>query len=328
MKKSINFNLFLIMVSLILLQACGNNGATNKANKTLADFAAKIKEKPSDASLYYKRGQYYQLIEKDSLAIVDFIKAVDLDSTKAVYYSTAADILFDKKDPRSIGFIKKAIALNPNDVVALTKIATMQLYTKNYPDAFKSINTVLRIDVYNYDAYFLKGMCYKDMGDTISAMSSFKTASQISPDVPAPLMQLAMLSKDEKQSLLYYENAFNADTNNVEALNGIGMIHQQNKNLPEAKKAFIRCITAKPGYAKAYYNMGCIAMDEDSIEKAQRQFDIAIKNEPQYVEAFYNRGLCKEMMNDALGALKDYEQALMIDADFQLAVAGKKRLVK
>ena len=127
---------------------------------------------------------------------------------------------------------------------------------------------------------------------------------------------------------LYLESAFKADTNNVEPLNAIGLIYQGKKDNAAAKKEFIRCINAKPGFAKAYYNIGCILIDEDSLPKAQRQFDIAVKHEPQYVEAFFNRGLCKEMQKDIAGALQDYEQALLLNPDFKLAIDGKKRLRK
>jgi tetratricopeptide (TPR) repeat protein len=220
--------------------------------------------------------------------------------------------------------------LNPNDVQAHLKIAEINFYIKNYPEAFKSINTVLRIDVYNYDAYFLKGMCYKDMSDTVSAISSFETASRIAPEKPSPYMQLALINsnKDFKKAILYFENCYQADTNNVEPLNGIGIIYQQRKQNLEAKKAFIRCIETQPSYAKAFYNIGCVLMDEDSLPKAQRQFDFAIKSDPKYVEAYFNRGLCKENLKDAKGALEDYEQALNLDPDFQLAIDAKKRLSK
>jgi tetratricopeptide (TPR) repeat protein len=313
---------------LVFIASCVDTAGTKKVDEELQTLSAKIKETPKDALLYFSRGQYYQKTKQDSLAVADYIKAVELDSTKSKYYSAAANLLFDLKDKRSIPYLQKAIAINPNDVVAQLKIARIQCYTQNYPEAFKSINTVLRADVYNYEAYFLKGICYKDMGDTVSAMSSFQTASRISPENPDPYLQLGLLmsNKDVKQAVLYFENSFKADTNNVEPLNGIGMLYQQRQNNDLAKKAFIKCIEAKPGFAKAYYNIGCILMDEDSIPKAQRNFDIAVKHDPQYEEAYYNRGLCKEIQKDMAGALQDYEQAALTNPDFQLALDAKKRL--
>ncbi len=324
--------IWLLFFVAIAFFACSGNTANKKnaENEEIADLTSKIKVKPSDALLYFSRAEVYHGLHKDSLAALDYIQAVELDSTKAKYYSAAANVLFNMKDVRSITYINKALQLNPNDITAHLKIATIHFYSKNYPDAFKSINTVLRNDVYNYDAYFLKGMCYKDMGDTVSATSSFQTAARINPENPDPYLQLGLIlaNTDEKQAKLYLESAFKADTNNVEPLNAIGLIYQGKKENAAAKKEFIRCINAKPGFAKAYYNIGCILIDEDSLPKAQRQFDIAVKHEPQYVEAFFNRGLCKEMQKDIAGALQDYEQALVLNPDFKLAIDGKKRLRK
>jgi tetratricopeptide (TPR) repeat protein len=93
--------------------------------------------------------------------------------------------------------------------------------------------------VYNYDAYFLKGMCYKDMGDTVSATSSFQTAARINPENPDPYLQLGLIlaNTDEKQAKLYLESAFKADTNNVEPLNAIGLIYQGKKENAAAKNS-------------------------------------------------------------------------------------------
>jgi tetratricopeptide (TPR) repeat protein len=320
-----------LIFCLLFLSNCTTYSSSNTDTvKELQSYFSQIKENPKDASLYFARGQYYQKNKKDSLAIVDFEKAVQLDSTKAKYFSAAANLLFDLKDKRSIPYLQKALTINPNDIVAQLKVARIQCYTQNYTEAFKSINTVLRTDVYNYEAYFLKGLCYKDLEDTTNAISSFQTASRINPENADPYLQLGLLlsNKDIKQAILYFENSYKADTNNVEPLNGIGMLYQTRNQNALAKKAFIRCIEANPGFAKAYYNIGCVLMDEDSLPKAMRQFDIATKHDPQYKEAFYNRGLCKELQKDMAGALQDYELAVQINPDFSLAIDGKKRLEK
>ncbi len=317
---------FLILTNFVM--AC-NLGST-KSNSPANEFTTQIEKNPKDASLYFKRGSFFEKEKKDSLAINDYLKAIELDTTKSNYYSAAANLLFNKKDARCIPFIQKALAINPNDVNSHLKVATIQFYNKKYTEAFTSINTVLRTDVYNYDAYFIKGMCYKELGDTATAISSFETAVRMKPENPEPYMQLAAISlaKNTKQAILYYENAFKADTNNVEPLNGIGIAYVNNKDIPAAKKAFTHCISTNPGFAKAYYNMGCMLMDEDSIDKAIRQFDMAIKNDLKYVEDYYNRGACFEKQNKSKEAIENYSQALAFNPDYELAKNGKKRVTK
>ena len=115
-----------------------------------------------------------------------------MDTTKAEYFSALGNFLFSKKDVSgSVQWFQKALRLNPEDETAQLKIAHMFFFMKDYPKAFVSINNVLRQNVYNAEAYFLKGMCYKDMNDTLHAISSFQTAVQTEPKYFAALLPLS-----------------------------------------------------------------------------------------------------------------------------------------
>jgi Tfp pilus assembly protein PilF len=316
---------------IIIVSAC-NIGNNNKkvANEQLVNLTNAIKKNTKDANAYYQRATYYAQNKEDSLALEDILIALKLDSNNTSYNTAALQLLFNKKDPRAIPLIEKLLIANPNDPTAHLKIATIQFYNKNYQPAINSINTALKTDVYNYEAYFLKGMVYKDLKDTANALSSFKTASRINVENAEPYIQLALLSsgKDVNKAILYFESAYKADTTNLEPLNGIGMIYMQRGEIKKAKDAFLRCVNLQKSYPKSFYNLGCVLMDEDSLDKAIRQFDIAIQNDPKYVEAYYNRGLCKEIMKDNKAALADYNQALSINPDFELAQQGKIKVSK
>jgi tetratricopeptide (TPR) repeat protein len=277
-----------------------------------------IEKKPKDAQLFYNRGLAYKAIKRDSMALRDFQKSTELDSTVAKYYSAVGDLLFEHKDiSGSVPWFQKALSLNPDDEKAHLKMAKLFLYVEEFPKAFVEINTVLRGNVYNAEAYFLKGMCYKSMRDTNNAISSFQTAVQTDPKFVDAQMQLAIIY-DHKKNLLalkYFENAYQADTNNLEPLYGQAMYWQKQENFTEAKKVFKRMIIRDRNYAKSYYNTGWMLMQEDSTEKAIRQFDIAIQNKPDYADAYYNRGICKEIMGKFAESLEDYEQAISFNAD-------------
>jgi tetratricopeptide (TPR) repeat protein len=185
------------------------------------------------------------------------------------------------------------------------------LFTAEYPKAFVEINTVLRANVYNPEAYFLKGMCYKNMGDTNKAISSFQTAVQTDPKFTEGYMQLALIHEARKNplALQYYENAYRADPSNMEALYGEGMYWQNQEKMEEAKKVYRRMIGLDRGYPKSYYNLGWILLQQDSVDKALRQFEFAIQNQPDYGDAWYNKGLCLEILGNKKEAQASYEQA-------------------
>ncbi len=308
-------------------QAEPSNLATENAD--LAQLSSSIKENPTSADLYYKRSMVFRQVKKDSLALSDLHKAIKLDSTKSFYYSAIADILFEHKDINgSVQWIQKAISLNPDDPTAHLKIAKMFLFTQEYPKAFTEINTVLRTDVYNAEAYFLKGMCYKNMKDTNKAISSFQTSVQSDPTFAQAHMQLALLftAKHNPLAIQYFENAYRADSSDMEPLYGEAMFWQNQQKYAEAKQVFKRCILLNKDYERAYYNTGWMLLQEDSVEKAIRHFGMAIQVKQDYADAYYNRGLCYEILGKKDSAIIDYKQALVFSPDLASCQTALQRI--
>lgn len=311
-----------LIVLSFYLYSCetGSKETVKIENTALEDISEQIKKEPKNASLYYKRGQLYRQLELDSLALIDFQSAVDRDSTKAEYFSAIGDLLFEHKDiSGSIKWIQRAVFLNPDDEIAHLKMGKLFMFTEDYPKAFAEINTVLRTNVYNAEAYFLKGMCYKGMKDTAKAISSFQTAVQTEPRYVDAHMQLALIyeAKKDPVALKYFENAYRADSTDLEPLYGQGMFWQNQGKYAEAKKVFQRIISIDRSYPRSYYNIGWMLLQEDSTEKAARQFTIAIQEKPDYYQAYYNRGLCYEIQGDHAKAKEDYNQSLTFNPDYE-----------
>lgn len=308
-----------------MLISCTSKKAESNADRALTpeDLAISeatrlIEKQPKDAELFFKRSLIYRQAKKDSLALSDLYKAIKLDSTKSYYFSSIADILFEHKDINgSVQWIQKAIKLNPDDPKAHLKIAKMFLFTEEYPKAFTEINTVLRTDVYNAEAYFLKGMCYKNMKDTNKAISSFQTAVQTDPKYAAAHMQLALIfkAKNNPLAIKYFENAFKSDSSDMEPLYGEAMFWQDQNKFEEAKEVFKKCILLNKDYVKSFYNIGWMLLQQDSIEKALRHFSMAIVVKPEFSEAYYNRGLCYEILEQYDSAYVNYQQALSLNED-------------
>lgn len=323
-------------VGFLLIVACQNTGEKQASTNTsptrpveVVAWDEAIQKNPKNASAYFKRGLAFHRLGMDSLALVDFYAAVQNDSMQAMYYSAIGDLLFEHKDiTGSIPWIQRAIALNPSDETAHLKMAKLFFYTEDYPKAFAEINGVLRGNVYNAEAYFLKGMCYKNMKDTNKAISSFQTAVQSDPAMGAAHLQLALMfdARRDPLALKYFENAYKADSSNLEPLYGQGMFWQNQDNYTEAKKVFQRIIGIDRTYPKSYYNIAWMLLQEDSTEKASRFFSMAIQEKPDYAEAYYNRGLCYEIMGDIKKARDDYNQALVFNPDMPACQTALKRL--
>lgn len=338
MKKTF---LFLLLSCFTLIVACTESVQKNQASQvskdgifahpSVAAITAEIEKNPSAANLYYKRAKALRALNEDSIALNDFKKATQLDSTKAIYFSAIGELLFEHKDVEgSVKWFKKAIQIDPKDPIAHLKFAKMLLFVNDNQKAFDEINTVLRKDPYNPEAYFLKGMVYKNMNDTPKSISSFQTAVQVDPGYQPAILQLAMIyaAKNDDLAIKYYDNAFAADTTQMVALHGKAMYFQEHNQAEKAKEVYRNIIMHDDQYADAYFNRGWLLMQQDSLAKAEKQFDFVTKIEPNNAEAYYNRGVCKELLKRPSEALNDYKQAIEFDPEYVEAKAALKRLSK
>jgi tetratricopeptide (TPR) repeat protein len=294
-------------------------------------YTEKVNKNPKNAQALFERALILDRYNLDSLALNDLNAAIQLDSTKPEYYSAIGSLMFEHKDiTGSTKWFQKAIELDPMDMVSHLNLAKAMIFVESYDEAFKSINIVLRKDAYNPEAYFLKGIIYKNSKDTAKAISSFMTSIQVDPRYKEAMFQIAKIYEVQgnPQFKLYYENAFNADTTDVFPLYALGMALQESNQLEDAKAQYRRCILYDRQFMDAYFNLGYILMHQDSLEKAAKQYDIATKIQIDYAPAYYNRGLCYELMGKTVDAKADYQQALVFDPNYKEALEGIERLKK
>jgi tetratricopeptide (TPR) repeat protein len=327
-----------ILPFLVFFAACGghkNNATADNTNPVfssdpkLKKITADIIASPTNAALYFERGQMLYRLKQDTLALRDFKKATVLDSTRAEYFSAVGNLLFEHKDiAGSVQWLQKAIALNPEDVKAHLKIAKLFLYTQDYAKGFVEVNTVLRKNPYNAEAYFLKGMMYKDQKDTAKALSSFETARSVDPNYEDAVVQIALIYSAQKNPLAldYLDNAFKIDSTDVFPIFAKGVYYQDRKEDAKAKELFKDCIIRNTHYVDAYFHMGYILMQEDSFAKSYRQYDIVTKIDPGNPAAYYNRGVCSELMDSVKKAVDDYRLALSLDTSYKSPKEALKRL--
>lgn len=330
--------LYLPLMSAVLFCACGG-GAKRPlqpvsgpyADPSIRAISGQIDASPGDAALFFKRAKAFRALGEDSIALLDLRQAVQLDSSKANYFSAIGELLFEHKDiDGSVLWFKKAIRIDPKDPVAHLKFARILIFMNDNQKAFNEVNTVLRRDPYNPEAYFLKGVVYKNLNDTAKAMSSFQTSVQVDPGYQPSILQLAILYAAQKDSiaLRYFDNAYAADTTQLMPWYGKAMFYQDKGDYEKAKSIYSMCLRKDPAYTDAYFNTGWILMHQDSLEKAVTQFGEVIRLDAAHFNAYYNRGLCYELLKRKDEAIADYRTALRYNEDYQEPKDGIKRLSK
>ncbi|MGI8893061.1 MAG: tetratricopeptide repeat protein [Bacteroidia bacterium] len=323
---------------IFILFSCNDENKTEQENTsasaTEADIDAlseKISASPKDASLYYQRGQLFLKAGNTKMAIQDLEQAITIDSTKGEYYLPLADAyFFSKIVGKSRQTLERAINNDPaNNTEAVMKLAELHFYVQEYKKSIEYLDQVLMKDRHNPKAYFMKGMNFKEMGDTTRAISSFQTTVEQNPEYYAAYMQLGIIFniKNDPISVQYYNSALNLNPGSTEALYGRAMFFQENEEYNKAITDYTQILNIEPGNANAHFNLGYIHQVHLKIyDQAIKHYTDAIAANPQYAEAYYNRGLTYETLGNINAAAADYRLALQFRPEYPAAEAGLSRV--
>ncbi len=302
-----------------------------KIDKELIALNEKVNTSPGNPSSFNERASYFVKHQKLDAAYEDLIKGFSLDSTFMPLYNTLADFHLMKSEPaQAKAALDKALTINKKSYMTHVKLGELYYIVKKYDLAFKSINAGLKINKYYADGYFWKGMIYKEKGDTTLAESNFQTAIEQDPENYKAYMQLGLISlaKLSSNAIDYFGSAIKVDPSKSEAYYGRAYYYQLKEDYDKSIQDYTKVVELSPKNANAYYNLGIVQYALRVIPIAFTNFNKAIELNPKYAEAFYMRGLCNEAKGNDDAAIADYEFALSLKDNYQLASLGLERVNK
>lgn len=334
--------LLIVLVS-VLLWSCDDKPVEKPTTKpqaevapALAELNSRIAEDPNDIQAYIDRARYYKSVLDFTSAEGDLARGFRIDSTNAELYNIQGDIFYFKEDIKSArDNFDMCISYDSLNTECLLKKAEIEMLLRNYGPAVTLINQALRVDQFIPQAYFMKGMMYKETGDSALSASSFHTTIELDPDHFDSYIQLGLLyaGAGDDLALEFYNTAIEKSPNSTEARYNKAMFLQENSNgdssrLQMALVTYDEIHAIDPSMAASSYNKGYIYKELlEHPDSALIEFSLAIDKYPAYHQAYYSRGLTFEMMGDLQSALRDLDQALLIQPDYTPAAQAKGRVL-
>ncbi len=306
---------------------------TTPIGKKIAEVSIKIGKDAKNPSLYYERAKLHMERMDFVNAGMDMQSVLKIDSSKSEYYVMVADVAFAANQSRnSKDALEKAISLDPKNIIALEKLAELYLYVQQYDKSISYLDQILKIDIQNPKAYFMKGMNFKEKGDSARAIGSFQTAIEQKPDYYDSYQQLGMIytAKSNPLALQYFDGALRINPKSEESLYGRGMYYQEVKHdYDMAIQDYTSITQVNPNNANAHFALGYIHYQYLKVyDESIKHYTRAISAAPGWPEAIFNRGLAYETLGNIAAAKTDYIQAIKLRPDYQNAQQGLKRVSK
>lgn len=289
-----------------------------------------LEARPNDAKLLNERAKIWLEVNETNFALADVGRALLMDSTVADYYLTISDVYFRMNEPnRCMNALNKAHALAPESTEALYRLAQFELYLQHHQQSINYANDMLRLDARDDRPFMIKGLCFKELGDTAKAIQNYLEAITENPDNYDAFVELGVLHWAKKDPLAekYLKAALEIRPEGIDALYALGMAYQESDKLNEAMETYTKMIAIDSTIRSAHFNIGYIQYQYLQLyNEALQNFDNAVKVDPQYYQAIYMRGLCYEAKGDVARAKKEYAYALELNPQYRKAADGLTRL--
>lgn len=324
----------------LCLQACNTKPAadetkpvsadTTAAGKKLEELTTAIAKDPKNAVLLHERARIYIDSKKFDLALADMQLVMSIDSSQSTYFLTMADLSFAaNRTYNAKEFLEKAIKLDPENSDAMMRLAELNLIVRQYSESVSLLSKILEKDKNNTTAWFMRGINFKENGDTSRAVNDFRSAIEADPKYYNAYMQLGIIFQAKNDPLAegYFNNAIQINPKSEEALYGRGLWYQDHNQLDNAIKDYTAITLINTKNKNAHFNLGYIHHIMLKVyPEAIKHYTRAIESDPRYTEAYYNRGLCYEAVGNLAAAAGDYKQALMLRPVYPPAEEGLRRV--
>ncbi len=244
-----------------------------------------------DSRAYNRRGLAYVSTRNYEQAIIDYSRALELDSAFAEAYNnrSTAHLLMNNYG-QAVVDCSRAIELASDFVAAYVNRAIAYTGLRDYTQALADYDLALSLSPKNMYAFYNRGNTCLWMSQYQEAITNYSQTVALNQDfVPA------------------YVNR--------------GVAHTEMKNYDLALADFCQAIDLNPDYVYAYYNRATVYKELGKNEKALTDYSKVIELNPEHRYAHENRGdVYAALGNDDL-ASDDYTKIII-----QTATIHPKRL--
>ena len=215
---------------------------------------------------------------------------------------------------KALPFYEEAVTRKPEWLVARQKLGEA-LRLARAPDRAAAVLQPARDTAPgNYEM----GMVRLDQGRVPEAISAFRKAAELDPDMPEAFNSWGAAAKAEAP----LREAIRIQPDFAEAHNNLGGLLMARGDLSEACFHFETAVRYRPGLASARYNYGVALARLQRYEEALPQMEAAVRADPKSAESHQVLGAVLAIKGARERAIAEYREALRIQPAFGRALIG------
>lgn len=193
------------------------------------------------------------------------------------------------------------------------------LMNREYQEAIRILNTLLRSDADVSEGYFLRGVAKFNLDDLLGADADFSTAIEKNPVFTTAYVYRALTRSrmgNYDDALQDFKEAIDLRPDLPDAYYSRGYTRLQNKQYKEAIEDFNQFIFHENKVADAYIGRGAAYLYLQDTTHAMENFNTAIKTNRENPNGYYQRGTLHLQKKDYTLAEADFDMSIRCDSSF------------
>jgi tetratricopeptide (TPR) repeat protein len=304
-------------------------------DKALADYSRVIELEPDDPENWSLRGQHYHDTREYDKAIADFTKCIGMGNGPDDYWYKRGLSYYEKGEyEKAIADFSRSLAIKPDNSYTLYKRGAVYFDLADYGKAVADFTKTIELEPDSANNWVARGTAYSRKGScpeyNDQAIKDMDKAVELAPEDARALMArgAAYLTSaaehfDMMSAVLLYRARDEAERlvllRKLE-LKGL-------KDFIPSADRMLRSLQANTTKAENLVMKVCqlLATDDlkDAIDDLTKSLSIKADNE----QAFHARGRCYALLGDRDKALADFDSALAVNPDYDLAVTARAKLL-
>lgn len=304
--------------------------ASNDYKGGLELFADLLQRFPNNTHLLLEMAKVEAIIGKNEEAIMNFEKARSIDPYIITYMDEYAMLLKLKSDyPKLNKLVHDLLNIDPARPEVFVALCVLW-ERKDEKKALQYAEQSIRIDERHIPGYIMKGNLLLTMKRAEAAVSAFRAAQELRPDIRSyqGLVHTYLALSKIKEALYASREAMKAMPQSAKALKLVGDVHASNSSGREkAKKFYESALRLEPGYLGAALALAELHVIEGRNGDAVTLLERYLKDwaddslHVKLAQVFAATNMLQE-------ALSHYQAALRLNPQNDAAQRGLERLEK
>ncbi|MEK9141523.1 MAG: tetratricopeptide repeat protein, partial [Nitrospirota bacterium] len=250
-----------------------------------------LHDQPELATVHYLLGQAYQLTGDTNLAKESFERAIVLypdqvDAKRSLAVLESKNGRYEQARARLDDLLKQ----RPDDVTALDMLMTLDLVTKNWPGAERTLTRLRRVSTGNNPVALLaEGRFYEAQRRLSEASRAYERATALAPNEPEPLLSLVKVEValgQAQESRTRLEALLVSHKDHPFAHGLLGEVLSLSRKYEEAALHYREAVRLNPRWMTPWLNWATLSLSQKKPDMAVQVLEEGLKANPESEELY------------------------------------------